>query len=208
MGGDGTLVGIGGTLVRVDADCGPPYRSLVRTLMYAWGNARMARVTVGLAPVVAGIGALIGGLALSWSGALAQSAAQPATPIRKADVTLTILEVRSNDAKTPADLFARVTIAGDTTLSRIAPKPSLRVTMPASEPIPVRIELFDRRPPTYADQIDINQIAGKRDLDFVVDPATCTVTGFSQTYKCTDVITRNGLDLKPGTISFRIDVVR
>jgi hypothetical protein len=167
----------------------------------------MASLMIGRAPA-ASIGTLVGGLVLAWSGAAAQSVAQPAASIRKADVTLTILEVRSIEAKTPADLFARVTIAGDTTLSRIAQKPSLRVTMPASEPIPVRIELFDRRPPTFADQIDINQIVGKRDLDFVVDPATCTVVGFSQTYKCTDVVTRTGADSKPGTISFRIDVVR
>ena len=168
----------------------------------------MARFKVGRAAIAAGIAALLGVLALGWSGALAQGTTQPAAPTRKVDVTVTVLGVRSLDAKTPADLFARITMAGDTSLTRVAPKPNLRVTMPASELIPVRLELFEQRPAEFSGQIDINQLPGKRDLDLVVDPATCTITGFSQTYKCGDVITRTGQDSKPGEIAFRVDVVR
>lgn len=163
-----------------------------------------------LASTIAGITGVFGGMAVGWSGVLAQGN-QPPAPIRKVDVTVTILEVRSIEAKSAADLFARVTIAGDTSLSRVAAKPSLRVTMPGvtdSTLVPVRLELFEKRPATYDGQIDINQIPGKRDIDFVVDPAACTIKGFAQTYACTDVITRTGRDSKPGEIAFRIDVVR
>jgi hypothetical protein len=173
---------------------------------------------------VTSIATILGGLALAAPAALAQGATAPATsaapvrpapPVRKVDVTLTVLEVRSIDAKTPpdkvaADLFARVTIAGDNSRTRVAPKPNLRVTMsmPAGALTPVRVELYDKVQTTFADQLDINPIPGKRDIDFVVDPTSCTIAGFSQTYKCGDVIKRTGQDAKQGEISFRIDVVR
>ena len=168
----------------------------------------MTKLSIGRTAAIAGIAAVVGAVAFGWSAVQAQGTSQAKAPIRKADVTVTILEVRSIEAKSPEDLFARVTIAGDTSLSRVAPKPSLRVSMPAEGMIPIRLELFEKRPATFDGQIDINQIAGKRDLDFVVDPATCTITGFSQPYKCTDVITRTGQDAKPGEIAFRVDVVR
>ncbi len=168
----------------------------------------MTKFSIGRASAIVGIAGVVGGVALGWSDAFAQGSSQPSAAVRKADVTVTILEVRSIEAKSPEDLFARVTIAGDTSLSRVAPKPSLRVTMPADGMIPVRLELFEKRPATFDGQLDINQVPGKRDLDFVVDPATCTITGFSQTYKCADVITRSGQDAKPGEIAFRVDVAR
>jgi hypothetical protein len=181
----------------------------------------MTKLSFGRAAARIGISAAVGAVTLGWSDAFAQGTsppvaqtaavqAQATAAIRKADTTVTIVGVRSVTATAPVDLFARVTIAGDTSLTRIAAKPNLRVsmTMPETTLVPVRLELFEKRPPTFADQLDVNQIAGKRDIDFVVDPVTCTITGFSQVYKCGDVITRTGQDSKPGEIAFRVDVAR
>jgi hypothetical protein len=133
------------------------------------------------------------------------------------EVVVTIAELTALDAADtwlagPDDFYARVTIDGEAFTTPIKRQqnmaaPNWKVSkMVDKRRVDVRIELFDKDIGKADDKIDINRVAAKRDLDFVVDIKSCRVEGFSEPYQCSDDIRRAGDETKKAEIIFYVDV--
>lgn len=117
------------------------------------------------------------------------------------------------DAFSSDDFYARVTIGGQVFKSeRIRQTDQIIPNWRFSAIVPngrtdVKIEVFDRDL-QVDDQIDINRIDPKRDLDFVVNTRTCRLEGFSQPYRCGEDVRRAGGERKKAEITFMVQVNR
>lgn len=133
-------------------------------------------------------------------------------------ITIDIDQVRTidkYDELSRGDLFARVTIAGETktteVLKQIAATEAIVKTKwvitkdvkPGTHPI--KIELVDKDL-TQDDVIDINRVDKRRVLEFTVNTDTCKVEGFSTVYKCKSRISRTGKENKAAEIFFTVSV--
>jgi hypothetical protein len=119
------------------------------------------------------------------------------------------------DELSRGDLFARVTIAGETTTTPVKKQTTSRGKIINTDWVikrdvapgkhPVKIELIDKDL-SEDDIIDINRLDNRRILEFTVDTQRCRVDGFATTYKCKSRITRAGREEKAAEVFFRIDV--
>ncbi len=119
------------------------------------------------------------------------------------------------DAASKADLYARVTIAGETKSSPVikqtgTPGQTIRVDLTVSKSVaagthPVKLELLDKDL-AADDLIDINSIDKRRVLEFTVNTRTCRIEGFSTTYRCKSKIVRTGKEPKKAEVMFTVDV--
>ncbi|MBY0226253.1 MAG: hypothetical protein K2Q28_10650 [Hyphomicrobium sp.] len=119
------------------------------------------------------------------------------------------------DELSRGDLFARVTIAGETTTTPVKKQTSARgVTINTDWVIrrdvapgahPIKIELIDKDL-SEDDIIDINRLDNRRVLEFTVDTQKCRVEGFATTYRCKSRINRSGREKKAAEVFFTIDV--
>lgn len=157
--------------------------------------------------------------ALAVAGAVALGVAlvapAEAQSRRDSDVTITIERVKALDLidwglAGQADFFARVTIAGETINTQrirgqneIQPNWQITKRLPAGRHA-VKLEIYDRDPLKPDDRIDINRVANKRDLDFVVNTRTQRVEGFAQGYKFGQKIVRAGEERKKAEITFSV----
>jgi hypothetical protein len=143
--------------------------------------------------------------------ALATSVAATA-PATADEITVVIDRVKAGDkidVLTKPDLFARVTIAGETFKSKtafdksdIAPKWTFTKTVPKGTH-KVKIELLDRDITNASDLIDINRLDKKRDLDFTVTTRSCRIGEISNS-GCGKAITRAGKEPKNAEVSFTV----
>lgn len=167
---------------------------------------RLARRVNGVTAATAGLLAL---------GALA--VAGPASAQQTSEIVVNVDSLRAIDKLdvfSKADLFARITIAGETFTTKIArqqdwPKPGWQV----SKRVPrgthnVKIELFDKDL-TKDDPIDINprKDKAKRDLDFTVSTPGCGISGLTAA-RCDRAIKRAGDERKAAEIVFVVSVKR
>ena len=134
------------------------------------------------------------------------------------EVTITVHRVKALDkidvGGGKADFFARATIGGTVVKSAISkqqneikPDWKLTATVPRGKTA-VKLEIMDKDVLNPSDLIDINRVAGKRDLDFTVDTRSCNVEGFSGGQSCGDRIVRAGTEKKKAEVSFRVTVKR
>jgi hypothetical protein len=119
------------------------------------------------------------------------------------------------DELSRGDLFARVTIAGETTTTPVKKQTTSRGKIintnwvisrdvaPGTHPI--KIELIDKDL-TEDDIIDINRLGNRRILEFTVDTQRCRVEGFATTYRCKSRIVRAGRERKAAEVFFTVDV--
>jgi hypothetical protein len=132
---------------------------------------------------------------------------------------VTVSEVRALDRTDtpiggPADFYARITIAGETTRTKFTrnqdlARPNWQVTKKvAPGKHDVKLEIFDRDALKADDLIDINRIANQRDLDFAVDTRRCRISGFASGYRCGNAIKRAGTERKKAEVTFAVDVRR
>jgi C2 domain len=153
------------------------------------------------------IGSLVCATALSASALTAANAAE---------IVVNISQVKALDKLdlySRGDLFAKVTIAGETfttaivrNRNEIKPDWVIRKQV-ASGTHDVKIEIFDKDV-TKDEPIDINRLPAKRDLDFKVNTRRCTISGFSTGYRCKDQIERSGDGAKKSLIMFSVDATR
>lgn len=111
------------------------------------------------------------------------------------------------------DFFARVTIGGQVFKSErirqsndIIPNWRFAAIVPGGR-TDVKIEVFDKDL-MQDDPIDINRVNPKRDLDFVVNSRTCRLEGFSQAYRCGEIVRRAGGERKKAEMEFVVNVNR
>ena len=133
---------------------------------------------------------------------------------RDVEVTITLhqlIALDKADAFSSEDFYARVTIGGQTFKSdkvrqtdAIIPNWRFSAVVPNGR-TDVKIEVFDKDL-AQDDQIDINRINPKRDLDFVVNTRNCRVEGFAQAYKCGTDIRRAGGERKKAEMVFMVTV--
>lgn len=115
------------------------------------------------------------------------------------------------DELSSGDFFARMKIGGKAAFSPTITgeqvfTPDWKLTLPAKKGSnEVNLSLIDKDL-TVDDAIDINRVAGKRDIDFTVNTKTCRISGFSESYKCGETITREGSETKKASISFKVEV--
>lgn len=161
-------------------------------------EARASRAAIAAA-------ALLGGAVFAVSSVDAAS---------EREVTLTVLSVRALDKVdefSKGDLYARVTIDGETfktdpVKQSNIDKPNWKVKKKVKPgEIKVKLEILDKDL-TQDDAIDINRVDNKRDLDFTVDTKSCKIGGFASTYKCGATIARQGGEKKKAEIKFKVDV--
>ena len=116
-----------------------------------------------------------------------------------------------------ADFFAQVTIDGTVFRSpRIRRADVVRPNWTFSKRVrsgtyDVKLEIFDKDIFSKDDQIDINRLDGKRDLDFRVRTQPCAVLDFAEPYACRGravTITRAGREQKSAEIRFTVDTRR
>jgi uncharacterized protein (DUF2141 family) len=130
------------------------------------------------------------------------------------EITVTIEKVKAADRIdnfSRGDFYARVTIDGDrqnTPFVRqnaeITPNWQISKKVKPGK-YDVKVEIFDKDV-SVDDKVDINRLGNKRDLDFAVDTRKCRITGFAQTYKCGQTITRTGSEKKAAELSFKVTV--
>ncbi|MGD9805309.1 MAG: C2 domain-containing protein [Hyphomicrobiaceae bacterium] len=117
----------------------------------------------------------------------------------------------------PADFYAQVTIAGQVYRSpAIRRADVVRPNWTFSKRVrpgtyDVKLEIFDKDVFSKDDQIDINRLDGKRDLDFRVRTRPCQVLDFAEPYACRGhgvTITRAGRENKSAEIRFTVDTHR
>ena len=133
---------------------------------------------------------------------------------RDVEVTVTIsqlIALDKGDAFSSEDFYARVTIGGQTFKSEkirqtdaVIPNWKFSAVVPSGR-TDVKIEVFDKDI-VEDDQIDINRIDPKRDLDFVVNSRSCRVEGMAQIYRCGTQIRRSGGERKKAELVFYVDV--
>jgi hypothetical protein len=110
-----------------------------------------------------------------------------------------------------ADFLARVSIDGETIdTKRVRQQNLIRPNwVIAKRVVPgrhdVKLAILDQDL-SKAESVDINRIAGKRDLDFTVDTRRCRIEGFATTFKCGAPISRAGSERKAGEIRFKVEV--
>ncbi len=143
--------------------------------------------------------------------------ALPAAAQREDRITVTINRVTAVDKADifgKADFYAKVTIAGDTQTTPVARQTNnIRPNWKISTRVPrgkhaIKIQMFDKDPGKPDDQIDINRVDNKRDLDFEINTASCRVSGFADSYSCGDTIVRTGNERKKAEIHFTVKVGR
>jgi hypothetical protein len=149
------------------------------------------------------------------ASAVAGSAiAVTATGASAAEIVITVTKFHALDRAdelSSGDFFARMKIGGKAAFSPTITgeqvfTPDWKLTLPAKKgKNEVNLSLIDKDL-TVDDAIDINRVAGKRDLDFTVNTKTCRIEGFAESYKCGDVITREGSETKKASISFKVEV--
>jgi hypothetical protein len=154
----------------------------------------------------------IGALVLASAASMAVST--PASA-RDDELTVSITQVRAldkADAFLSDDLYARVTIAGEMfKTQRIVQKQDINPDWKISKVVPrgvhdVKVEIFDKDVFSPDDEIDINRLPNKRDLDFRVDTRRCRIEGFANLYRCNQQIRRAGDDRKKAEIVFYVTV--
>lgn len=148
------------------------------------------------------------------------AAALPLTPLTAQsavaqEIIVTVERVRALDvidAASPADFVARITIGNQTIIlgpikdqNDIRPKDWIARHRVSAGDHPVKIEILDKDV-ALNDKIDINRVDQKRDLDFTVNTGSCTISGFSQAYRCGNRIVRGGAERKKAEITFKVDV--
>ncbi len=136
--------------------------------------------------------------------------------VRAEEIVVTISRVKALekfDQLSSADMLARVTIAGEASLTAfvkneedIRPNWVIRKNVPTGVHN-VKVEILDKDV-TKNDAVDINRIANKRDLDFQINTRNCRISGFTQTYRCKSSIVRAGSEKKMAEITFSVDVKR
>lgn len=154
--------------------------------------------------------------ALLFAAAVGLAATGNAAPVHS--ITVKIDQIRpldKFDELSRGDLFARVTIAGETTTTPVKKQTSARgVTINTDWVIrrdvapgahPIKIELIDKDL-SEDDIIDINRLDNRRVLEFTVDTQKCRVEGFATTYRCKSRINRSGREKKAAEVFFTIDV--
>jgi hypothetical protein len=130
------------------------------------------------------------------------------------EIEILITHVKALDAwdeLSKGDSFARVTIGKDVQTTPVVEQKSeitpdwkiVHKVKPGKHD--VKLELLDKDV-SVDDPIDINKVANKRPLEFTVDTRSCRITGFSQSYKCGDKITRVGEETKKADITFVVKV--
>ncbi len=153
----------------------------------------------------------LAGLGLTMAALVPTVAAAASTH----EITVTVTKFKALDKAddlSRGDFFARVTIndkaktSGEISDDKAEVKPDWKLSTSVPPGVhKVRLELIDKDL-TVDDPIDINRVAGKRDLEFTVDTNSCVIEGFSQTYKCGATITRSGSEHKKADISFKVTV--
>lgn len=142
-------------------------------------------------------------------------AAASSASARDDEVTVNIAQVRAldkADAFLSDDLYARVTIAGEMfKTQRIAQTNDIIPNWKISKVVPrgvhdVKVEIFDKDVFSPDDEIDINRLPNKRDLDFRVDTRRCRIEGFANRYRCNQQIRRAGDERKKAEIVFYVTV--
>jgi hypothetical protein len=115
------------------------------------------------------------------------------------------------DELSKGDLYARVTIDGEIQSSPVVKgqnvfKPDWKLSKKVTRgDHNVKVELVDKDV-TQDDNIDINRVDKKRDLEFSVNTKSCRIEGFSSSYKCGSSITRAGAEPKKADITFVVSV--
>ena len=131
-----------------------------------------------------------------------------------AEIVITINKIKALDKAdelSEGDFFARMRINGKAAFSPVQTgksefSPGWKLTLPAKSGVnEVNLALIDKDV-AVDDPIDINRVAGKRDLDFTVNTSTCRIVGFAESYRCGQTITRSGGETKKATLSFTVDV--
>lgn len=142
------------------------------------------------------------------------SMALVSTGAAAAEITVTITKFHALDRAddlSSGDFFARIMINGKAAFSPVLTgetvfTPNWKLTLPAkSGANEVTLSLIDKDL-TVDDPIDINRVDKKRDLGFTVNTKTCRITGFTESYKCGQTITRAGTETKKASISFEVNV--
>lgn len=133
---------------------------------------------------------------------------------REVEVQVTIhklVALDKGDAFSSEDFYARVTIGGQVFKSQpirqtdgIIPNWRFSAIVPGGR-TDVKIEVFDKDI-AEDDQIDINRIDPKRDLDFVVNSRTCRIEGMASNYRCGRDVTRSGGERKRAEMTFMVEV--
>lgn len=162
---------------------------------------------------IATIAAILAVPALAATVAVAQSGKSSG---KMDEVTITVNRYKTLDridvGGGAPDIFARVTIGGTVQKSPVAKqqtagKPDWKITQSVPRgKTNVKVELLDKDILNPSDAIDINAVANKRDLDFVVDTAKCRVEGLSNISSCGQRISRTGKENKKSEIDFRVSV--
>jgi len=144
-----------------------------------------------------------------------------AVPAAADEITITIESLQALDridvGGGRADFFAQVTIDGTVYRSpRIRKADVVRPNWTFSKHVrpgtyDVKLEIFDKDVFSKDDQIDINRLDAKRDLDFRVRTRSCMVLDFAEPYSCRGrgaTITRAGREKKSAEIRFTVDTRR
>jgi hypothetical protein len=148
------------------------------------------------------------------SAAIGSAMAMAPSGASAAEIVITVTKFHALDRAddlSSGDFFARMKINGKAAFSPVLSgetvfTPNWKLTLPAkSGSNDVNLSLIDKDV-TVDDPIDINRVDNKRDLDFTVNTSTCRITGFAETYKCGQTITRAGSETKKASISFKVDV--
>lgn len=144
-----------------------------------------------------------------------------AAPAAADQIIITVESLQALDRIDPgggqADFYAQVTIDGTVYRSpRIRRADVVRPNWTFSKRVrpgtyQVKLEIFDKDVFSKDDQIDINRLDGKRDLDFRVRTRPCSVLDFAEPYVCRGrsvTITRAGRERKSAEIRFTVDARR
>jgi hypothetical protein len=140
--------------------------------------------------------------------------ATPLTAAMADEIEILITHVKALDAwddLSKGDAFARVTIGKDVQTTPVVEQkgeitPDWKIVHKVKRgKHDVKLELLDKDV-SVDDPIDINKVANKRSLEFTVDTRTCRISGFSQSFKCGDKITRVGEENKKADITFVVKV--
>jgi hypothetical protein len=140
--------------------------------------------------------------------------AQSANP----QIVITVHSVKpldKYDELSLGDLFARMTIGGQSTSTEILkqttqPGVVIRPKWILSQSVApgkhtVKFEFVDKDI-TVDDVIDINRLDKRRELEFDVDTRSCRISGFSSPQRCKARNTRTGKEKKAAEVTFSVDV--
>ncbi|MEZ5855548.1 MAG: hypothetical protein R3D67_12710 [Hyphomicrobiaceae bacterium] len=143
-----------------------------------------------------------------------------AAPAAADQITVVIERVTALDRIDPlgqADFLARVTIAGEVFQTKrerrhddLVPTNWVFTKDVAPGTHSVKIEIYDKDILTRDDQVDINRVDPKRDLDFSVNTRRrpCRLPDFAGSPRCGLTIVREGGERRRARLSFRVEVNR